>query len=156
MANHLAGRWKQRGATYLWRYKTRRRNYPGWNFNADADGCASLIAMIDLMLGSEWSATQDVELQPLSDRIAGLTGAAAPWRAASMLSIKYPGSTAPPTYWECSDDPTSPVLVVGLSKLIELRSAIVDVSQFKGDFCIYAEDLPAHEVDPQRLPIWFW
>jgi hypothetical protein len=155
MANHLIDRWKQKGAAYLWRYATQRRNFPGWNFTADAVGCQSLIELIDLMLSNEWSATQTIRLHQPTDSIASLPGLDGSWHAANILSLKYPSAKAPAALWECSDG-RDPVLTVGRDKLIDLRSAMMSVSQNIGDFCLHSEEQPAQGTDTKHLAIWFW
>ena len=44
-----ANAWKQSGRISLWRYTENQRNFPGWHLNGDADGCQSLLALLDAL-----------------------------------------------------------------------------------------------------------
>ena len=69
---------------------------------------------------------------------------------------EVPSAKTPAAFWECSYDRTSPALIVGRDKLIDLRSAMMSVSQNIGDFCLHSEEQPAQGIDTKHLAIWFW
>ena len=143
---------------YLWRFPHNTRNFPGWQFVADKDGCQSLLELLDLMRNARWSAQAEIRLNKPTEEIVSVPGwpHGTRWTAASVLLIRFPKGKVPESHWRWDGTPTQPRLNIGIDKLRELRDAIAEVAKGFGDFCVTAEDSPLHGVDKAKASIWFW
>lgn len=75
--------WRQSGRVSLWRYTENERNYPGWNLNADAAGCRSLLELLDALTITGAGGRMVTVTQPTSEqlRVPNNRGGAAAWLA---------------------------------------------------------------------------
>lgn len=59
------------GRVSLWRYTENERNYPGWNLNADAAGCRSLLELLDALTITGAGGRTVTVTQPTSEQHVG-------------------------------------------------------------------------------------
>ena len=108
------------------------------------------------MLSSDWSSQQEIRLTRPTDSIAARPGLPGAWLSPERLQLCFPGGKISGSHWTCNADPNIVALMLGRSKLEQLRDSLTHVAKFEGDFCIHADDQEPHGVDLSRMPIWFW
>ena len=157
MSDPLIEHWKQRGRICLWRFPDQTRNYPGWEFWADAAGCLSLIDLLGLMLASPWTAKKTIELADASS-VVMLPGnpATEKWRSPKAFTIHYPKDKVPDNHWKWEGSLVRPLLKLGRARVEELMAAMESVSKGVGDFCIHVDDQSLHGFEFEKMSIWFW
>jgi hypothetical protein len=64
MSDPQVQRWRQQGTIFLWRYRDRPRNDPGWHLSADPAGAVSLLQLLRLMRDSSYSSEQIIGISP--------------------------------------------------------------------------------------------
>lgn len=158
MSNPLIDRWRQRGNLYLWRFDDQARNYPGWNFTADGEGCISLLELLAMIANDCRTANADILLSKPPVSIQALAGVGrgrlrAPRRF--TLKVRSPESS-PADFWQWSGTLHDLKLKIGRGKLAELFSAVKSVAQGVGDFNIGAANHKQHGFDFTNAAIWFW
>jgi hypothetical protein len=148
--------WRQRGHVYLWRNHDNLRNDPGWECVVDAEGRASLIELLDLMLEAKWNASRSIDVTTPPSEILRLPGAVPTrWMSPRRIRLCPAKTNGSERHWHWSGDLNQPTLELGSEMLLELRTAIETTSRY-GDFCIHADDTPPHGFDFEKMSIWFW
>ena len=145
---HRAHSWKQSGSVSLWYYTENERNYPGWHLTADAAGCESLIALIDLF-ATGTPASRAVDITPPSEAQLGVpnnkSGLAA-WRAPSKLRVAFSNN---PADWSFPPELDPAVLTIGSDWLAPLREGISGIPHGRGDYSIGPSGKGGSRL-------WFW
>lgn len=128
--------WRQTGLISLWRYTENGQNYPGWHLSADANGCDSLIRLMDAFAACSQSGFRTVQTQaPTSAQLqvpnnkAGRAAFQAPER---LRVVKLDN----PAEWTLSADNATLALTIGVDWLAPLRQAFEALRQGKGDFSV--------------------
>lgn len=139
MGDPQVERWRQQGRVYMWK----NWHQPGepWNLTADGEGCDALLELLDLMnRGKEPSKKTLVLGKP--ERPPDF-GGERPFFAARQVTIKYPKGAVNDDHWQLREAGPSLVLVIGRSRLEELRTAIAALQGgSRGDDAIGSEDAP--------------
>lgn len=117
----------------LWRYSENRRNFPGWHFTANADGCASFIALLDAFaVDADGSRTLDVTA-PTQAVLAVPNNRSAALVVPAKLRLMLSASSS---YWSFPESTDPAELAVGVEWLPILRRAIAGIPQGQGDYSI--------------------
>jgi hypothetical protein len=146
MASHALQNWSQQGLVSLWRYVGANRSYRGWHLSADADGCQSLLALINAFSDDAPVSYRTVSLAAPSKTLLAVPGRMfSGVESASKLRLAYRASS---TEWllTTSDDIMS--LTFGEIWRGKLRDATNALFAGDGDFKIGPED--------SEQGIWFW
>jgi hypothetical protein len=138
--------WDQQGRISLWRYTENQRSFPGWHLNADNDGCASLLELIDTLRGHPDSACKLRVSAPSPDQLAAPNNRSAAWFAPHFWLIQHDPS---PEHWRLSSDSESATLSAGVHWLDRLREGVAAIPAKQGDYAIGAG---RH----QESRLWFW
>ncbi|MBE5315421.1 MAG: hypothetical protein H4O13_08480 [Xanthomonadales bacterium] len=138
--------WKQRGKISLWRYTENQRNFPGWHLNADGEGCASLLDMIDALRGHLGSERNLRVSTPTPRQLAVPNNRAAAWIAPQLWMIQHHPE---PEHWHFAGDLEPATLVVGAHGLDRLREGVAGIPAKQGDYSIGAG---RH----RESRLWFW
>ncbi len=137
-------RWRQRGTMSMWRYLENTRNYPGWHFSADDAGCASMLALLDVLFLDPAGTTRTLQLTAPSEEVLSVPNN----RGASVegpVSLRVSHAVDPEALsWSQEGDRL--VLEIGQQRAPMLRKGIADVAAGYGDYSIAT--IP--------LPLWFW
>ena len=135
--------WNQNGRICLWRYTENQRNYRGWHLSADADGCASLLSLLD-QLPSASAAYRTLQITaPSATQLRAPNNRASGWLAPSRLRIEW---AAQPATWLLPESLDPAHLTLGLDRLIPLRAGIADVAAGRGDY----------SIGDRGARLWFW
>lgn len=139
--------WRQSGSVSLWRYTENERNYPGWNLNADAAGCKSLLELLDALTVTGAGGRTITVSPPTSEqlRVPNNRGGAAAWLSPEKWNV----SLAPdPTAWNFPPDTQPAVLTLGTNWLAALRAGVAGTQSGSGD----------HSIGNRNggLALWFW
>lgn len=143
--NTTPGR-KQRGTISLWRYIENQRNFPGWQLNADGEGCASLIELIDVLRGNPGDERTLRLSAPTPRQLAVPNNRTAPWIAPQLWVIQHHPEAE---HWRFTDDLESATLAAGARWLDLLREGVVGVQAKRGDYSIGGGRL-------RESRLWFW
>jgi len=114
-------RWKLQGHAYIWRYQGNTRNYPGWHFTADAQGCVSLLELLDMMAASRFSSEAQVPLTVPTERQLGVPNAPLQYVPVNSLEIYHSPTKVTPDHWQLTENANRVRLEVGRETLGELR-----------------------------------
>ncbi|WP_395794995.1 hypothetical protein [Aquimonas sp.] len=137
--------WNQNGRICLWRYTENQRNYPGWHLSADADGCASLLSLLD-QLPTATAAYRTLQITaPSAAQLRVPNNRAAGWLAPCRLRIEW---AAHPATWLLPEVLDPAQLSLGADWLAPLRAGIADIAERRGDYAIGNRDA--------RLWFWWW
>lgn len=146
---HPVNSWKQSGNISLWRYTENQRNYPDWHLNADTNGCASLIALLDVLTEEGPDAYRTVKVTPPNQAQLAVpnnhSGRAA-WQAPEKLRLSLSTDDAA---WIFPSQSNPAILVIGSDWLAPLRKGIKDILFGRGDYSI------GNNSD-DNLRLWFW
>jgi hypothetical protein len=152
MSNPLVTRWKQEGQVYCWRYRDRPRRYPGWNISADARGCQSCVALLDLLLSNQWSSQATIVItSPTAQALQAVNGPAG-WSSATGLDLIYPGAKVAPAHWRLRSSQGHVAITLGESRLREIQNGMVDIAQGRGDWGAPNDD---EDIESDQL-LYFW
>ncbi len=147
--------WRQRGCVFLWRDPREMRNFPGWNFTADAEGLASVLDLVARILRARWSAKATMVVNPPSQDTPPAPRYSASVRPA-RFTLRFPVGKVAERFWEWAGSSAHPLLTVGHAKLAELHKALSMLAAREDDFRVGADDQKHYEVAPERLSMWFW
>jgi hypothetical protein len=142
MSDPLVERWRQRGDIFMWKSKSPR--WPEWNITASDLACDTLNDLFDRMENGQYSSKKELLLA----KPAIMPHCSGPFRLATHWTIKYPKGTVPDGEWVFQEQGSQLFLVLGLSRLRELREAIADMNKGGGDYSIGG--------DENRLWIWWY
>ena len=135
------------GRIYLWRYRERTRNYPGFHLSADRAGAGQLLTLLVSLAKARTPQLANVTLDPATADVLAIPNN----RGAAISSYRH---------WELSVDPRyeperlhftvvgdraraelSPVQVESLAAGVE------DIRERRGDYSI---------GDEEEHQLWFW
>jgi hypothetical protein len=134
------------GNVYLWRYKGNARNYPGWHLTANAQGCASLLELLDQMRGAQFSSEPAIPLSAPTQRQIGVPNA--PLQPVPMkgFQLYHSPTKLAADHWHLAESNERVRLEVGHENLSVLRKGIADVARHEGDY----------SIGPTGEELWFW
>ncbi|WP_342249421.1 hypothetical protein [Sphingomonas sp. OTU376] len=136
--------WKQAGSLYIWRYAALSGSRRGWHFHADRDGCASIIDLIDRMVGQEVPSHRTMGLAPVTPAIWGRPNFGSPkWDRFERLRVEYCPEQAA---LEIEPVENRLILRIGAERAPLLREAFIDLMLGQNDFGIGPSD--ARRPDP--------
>ncbi|OOG51105.1 hypothetical protein B0E50_01730 [Rhodanobacter sp. C01] len=126
--------WRQSGSIMLWRYVENRRNFPGWNFTANVEGCASLIALLDAFTKDDIPVSRTLTITaPTPAALANVNNRS----AASVAPVKLRMSfSAVLSKWAFSESIDPAEFSIGAEWLPLFRQAIADIHAGKDDYSI--------------------
>jgi hypothetical protein len=133
---------------YLWRYHENRRNYPGFHLTADAQGCALLIAALEVSSTTTIDRTNRFELSRATSSVLSVPnnrGGTATFSSYSEWVIECGAKLA--DGHQCFEITGSRCrLLVSPRRSAEILSGVMAIADGRGDYCIGDDD---HEL-------WFW
>ena len=153
MSDPNVERWRQKGEVFLWRYRDKPRNFPGWHLTASAEGAASLLELLRLMRDARYASKQIVTISDPTPRILRVPNyirGVGQWRSAERWQLSYAKGRAEPGEWKLVFTGKELQLSVGETYLLKLIKGVEDVSRGIGDYSISGDDAGFHEC------IWFW
>ena len=136
-------RWRQRGRICLWKNKVTDAQ---WNMTADDPACDGLTDLFDRMERGQYSSQKQLSL--VKPTITADHGGRRRFKAARQLTIKYPKERVTDGHWLLEQHDRDLLLVVGLSRLHELRDAVADIRAGGGDYAIGDDESP--------IWVWWW
>src|SRR5689334_12964068 len=141
MSDPKVDRWKHRGRLSVWKHKFGDTR---WNLAADQVACDSMLELFELLKNSRWPSRKSLKLV----RPKRTATRVPEYRAtfAQRLIVKYPKSEVDDDFWAIEVSESIVTLVVGTSRLQELRDAILDMKNGGGDYTIGSDD----------FPLWIW
>jgi len=137
--------WKQGGSVSLWRYIEHARDFNGWHFTADEEGCRSLLALLDqLEVANEPASYRTLQVTKATPAILAVpnNGSARALSPARWRLRHAPASEE----WRWAEDGDTLELTVGLQGVQKLRASVSAVLRHEGDF----------SVGPGGGQLWFW
>ena len=139
-------KWQQCGRISLWRYTENERNFSGWHLNADAEGCASLLSLLDALESSpgEYRTVRITAPTAAVLRVPNNRGGRAAWLAPAKLRLCCSPVQA---CWVFPLDLDPASLTVGADWLPRLREGIGGIPEGRGDYSIGSDAEPS---------LWFW
>lgn len=146
---HRSHSWKQSGNVSLWYYTENERNYPGWHLTADAAGCDSLVALIDVLAADGCAASRVVEIRPPSSaqlKVPNNKSGLAAWQAPGKLRIAF---SEDPAQWSFPLGLEPAVLTLGSDWLAPLRDGVSGIARGRGDYSIGLAGNGSSRL-------WFW
>lgn len=146
---HRSHSWKQSGNASLWYYTENERNYPGWHLTADAAGCDSLVALLDVLAADGNGAFRIVEIRPPSNaqlKVPNNKSGLAAWQAPSKLRIAFSDD---PAEWSFPLGLEPASLTLGSDWLTPLRDGISGIPRGRGDYSI-------GRIGKGSAKLWFW
>ena len=147
-------RWRQRGRVFLWRYRGRPRNYPGWHFTADPQGNASFRELLDLMIASPYSSERVLSVTPPTKQVLSVPNYWGPGPQTSLgWSIKTAKGDASKDEWRMEFVERKVRHTLGRVALADMIKGLEDISLGRGD---YALPRNAKIQDDQCLWFWWW
>lgn len=154
MSATYVSQWKQKGRTCLWRYKPKLKLYDSWHFTADAEGCDSLVELLELMSQAEYSQHRTLTLtdpQPVgADQIFGPHEMKV-WHPEKLrLSFDPTMSTAPGLV----EVDGRIEFALSPAEIQDLREAIADVRKGDADFGVGFGDKQENSMHIVRF--WWW
>lgn len=126
------------GNIYAWKYLENSRNYPGWNFTADKNGCESLLELLDLMKLCEWSSKKEIITSIPTEKqikVPNNQRGLAKWKSISKLILSSKKGIEK-NHWKIIEDENEIEIQFGEDKLVELEKAIIGIPNGEGDFAI--------------------
>jgi len=138
--------WKQRGTISLWRYTENQKNFPGWHLNADGEGCASLLKLIDALRGHPGSYRKLRLSSPSPQQLAVPNNRTAAWIAPQLWVIQHDPEGE---HWHFASESETVTLIAGACWLERLRTGAAGIPAKQGDDSIGAGRL-------QESRLWFW
>src|SRR5687768_2685000 len=139
------------GHIYIWKYIDNERNYPGWNITMDDLANQGVINLLDLMDQCEWSTNKTITTsQPTSREIdvANNRQGHSRWIARPKITFSLV-TKKPANHWLTTETSDELEISFGREKLRELREAIVQIPNAKGDYSI------ADEYDESIVTFWW-
>ena len=126
--------WEQSGSVMLWRYSENQRNFPGWHLTANADGCTSLIALLDAFAADAAPGSRTLTITtPTQAALAVPNNRSAAWVAPAKLRLTF---SAVPSQWSFPESTVPAELSIGAEWLPILRQAIAGIPLGGGDYSI--------------------
>lgn len=156
MSDPAVAQWRQRGQVYIWRYSEGTRKYPGWHMTADSEACVSLLELIDKMQSARWPSSVAISIsRPINCilRVPNNRGGMAHWTAPEILKLKYGKDQVAASHWSLEIQSNIVTMVVGSTKLSQLRRGISDIANGNGDYSIDSEVVNSATSD---TCLWFW
>lgn len=136
--------WQQHGTVSLWRYRDNARNFPGWQLTADAEGCASLLTLLDALHTGGAGASRTLQLSaPGPAQLAVPNNRDARWVAPQTMQLILDEDSGA---WQWQPDGERQVLRLGVSALAGLRQGVLDIAAGQGDYSL------GHGMEA----LWFW
>lgn len=135
-------RLKVSGRVYIWKYTDNDRNYPGWNLTVDDTASQELSQLLDLMEKCQWSTNKRIlTARPTDDeiKVPNNWNGHAKWTTKPKVIFSFKTNMTP-DYWETTETADELEISFGKEKLKELRDAIVNIPNGKGDHSIADKD----------------
>ena len=146
MASQALQNWRQQGLVSLWRYVGANRSYKGWHLSADADGCRSLLMLINAFSDDSPVLHRTVSVTAPSKALLAVPGRMSSGvESVSKLRLSHSVS---PTDWLLTESDDAVSLAFGETWRGKLREATNALSKGEGDFRIGPEN--------REQGIWFW
>ena len=126
------------GGVYIWKYADNDRNYPGWNITVDNLASQELSILFDMMAQCEWSTIKRIQTSRPTDNELSVPNnrhGKARWTTKSKISFSIKTNNTP-DYWTTNEMTDELEICFGKEKLKELRDAIINIPNGKGDFAI--------------------
>jgi hypothetical protein len=144
----MTGAWRQSGRISLWRYCENARNYSGWQINADAQGCTSLIDLLDALPQLPGGYRTLTIAAPKQEQLCvpNNKGGTAAWLAPDKLRICLVDA---PSHWAFPADLQPACLQIGVDWLPRLREGIAEMGAGRGDYAVGPRG-------KRTEAIWFW
>ena len=118
----------------LWRYSDNQRNFPGWHLTANADGCASLIALLDAFAADGAPSSRTLTITaPTQAALAVPNNRSAASVAPAKLRITF---SSAPSQWSFPESTDPAELSIGAEWLPILKQGIAGILLGKGDYSI--------------------
>lgn len=155
MSDRDVERWRQRGEVFLWRYRDRPRNYPGWHLSADPAGAGSLLALLRLMSDARYSSAQVVAISEPTPRVLSVPNygrGSDAWQSAGRWQLRCTKAAASANEWKLAFTGSGLQLSVGERYLLALIGGVEDLAAGRGDYAISGEEADDHDC----LWIWWW
>ena len=127
-----------KGKIYAWKYLENSRNYPGWNFTVDKNGCESLLELLDLMKLCEWSSKKEIYTSIPTEKqikVPNNQRGLAKWKSVSKLILSSKKGDEK-NHWKVIENGNEIEIQFGEDKLIEFEKAIIGIPKGEGDFAI--------------------
>lgn len=138
--------WKQRGTISLWRYIENQKNFPGWHLNADSEGCASLLELIDALRDNPGGELTTRLSAPIPQQLAVPNNRTAAWIVPQFWVIQHDPEGE---HWNFASESETVTLIAGARWLDLLSEGVAGIPAKQGDY----------SIGPGRLResrLWFW
>jgi hypothetical protein len=148
MADPLIAKWKTAGAVFVWRYREKRRNYPGWHMTADDHACDSLVDLFDRFRRARFPSKVIISVARPTARVLAVPANPAKVDTPTELAIRY-DKQADPSAWNLVQEGGQPRLSCGSGSLSELERCVKWVKAGGGHCC------ETTGRDDQELSFWW-
>ena len=133
MENRI-NKFKHKGRVFIWKFSPDNKNYPGWNFTSDLEGCYSLIELLELMQASPFPSKKLIPTNPVTlSQVKAVTGSKS-YKSARLLALDY--RKGQPEFWQTDQDPEKLKISFGDRELEFLQTALQRIIKGEGDFAI--------------------
>lgn len=129
---------KLAGQISIWRYTENDRNYPGWHLTVDRQASQTLLHLFDLMDQCDWSTKKSFGTNaPTDNQLSVPNNRQGTARWSTKPTITFTSNTSvTPDYWTTKEKKEELEITFSKDKLEQLRQAIADISNGKGDISI--------------------
>ena len=142
MSDPNVDRWSQLGVVYLWKNKHPRMHE--WAIMADDRACDSILDLLARMENAQWPSKRTLFVaKPTRPPDHG---GDYKYRGATEWTIVYRKGTVSNDHWLLEERGQGILLSVGLSRLRELRDAMIDMKRGGGDY----------SIGDDETPLWIW
>jgi len=142
---------KVAGQISIWRFTDNDRNYPGWNLTIDGQASQDLLQLFDLMDKCDWSTKKSLGTNKPTDnelRVPNNRQGTAKWLTKPTITFATKSNGAS-DYWTTEEKKEELEIIFSKDKLKQLRQAIADIPNGKGDISI------ADNKDENLLTFWW-
>lgn len=153
MSDPHVQRWMQHGQVFLWRYRDKPRNYPGWHLSANPRGAETLLELFRLMHNAPYSSEQVVKISdptPSVRSVPHYVRGEDRWQAAHLWRVRYAKGRSTPSEWTIVFAGSELQLSVGETHLLALIRGAEALRAGSGDYSIAGDSADDHAC------MWFW
>ena len=153
MSDPNVQRWRQRGDIFLWRYRDRPRNYPGWHLSATPAGAESLLQLLRMMCDAPYSSERVIRIADPTHAVLAVpnyTHGYDQWQSAHRWRLRYSRRREDVANWKIVFTGRELEFTLGEKYVLALIRGIENLIAGKGDYAISSGRADEHDC------LWFW
>ncbi len=136
---------EQSGSISLWHYHEFPKNYRGYHINADVQGCAFLIGLIERFRNEIYPARKKIRLEAPTSAVLAVPNCSAKCIPASSIEFRFHRELSD-DHWSLSENHGEVIIEMGLNGLNDLERGFKDIQLGEGDW----------STGRGNESLWFW